>query len=242
MIIAAQHAQETQKWQRGKRSGRWGSASEIFFDAAVLYFASMVAALSPSFRAPSVESPLERRFLLRDVPWHVYVSLGDALEKGGAQVRMTYDRGVLELMSPSETHEDYKTMLGRLLEAYAEERDIDLNGRGSTTFREEDQQRGLEPDECYSIGAFSGRPDLAIEVAISNPLVDKLSVYAGLGIPEVWVWQKDHLVVHVLREGAYLVATASALLPALDLALLQRFVTIGGNQTQQVKAYRAALR
>jgi Uma2 family endonuclease len=202
----------------------------------------MVAALSPSFRAPSLESPLERRFLLRDVPWHVYVSLSDALETGGAQVRMTYERGALELMSPSETHEDYKTMLGRLLEAYAEERDIDLNGRGSTTFRQEDQQRGLEPDECYSIGAFRDRPDLAIEVAISNPLVDKLAVYAGLGIPEVWVWQKDRLVVHVLREGAYLVATASALLPALDLALLQSFVTIGGNQTQQVKAYRAALR
>lgn len=185
----------------------------------------------------------ERRFVLRNVPWHVYVSLHDSLELVGAGTRMTYLEGTLELMSPSETHEDYKKLLARLLETYAEESDIDLNGRGSTTFREEPKQRGLEPDECYSIGPFAGRPDLAIEVQISRPLLDKLKVYEGLGVREVWVWQRTSLVIHTLAAhgGGYEATERSEVLPHLDLALLTSFVRLGESQTKLVKAYRAAL-
>jgi Uma2 family endonuclease len=183
----------------------------------------------------------ERRFVLRGVPWHVYVSLHDSLESAGARVLMTYHEGDLELMSPSEPHEDYKTIIARLLETYADELSIDLNGRGSTTFREEKKERGLEPDECYSVGPFLGRPDIAIEVAMGAPLVDKLSVYYGLGIREVWVWQRDHLRVYVAGELQYEVATTSSVLPNLDLALFASFVQIGVSQTKQTKAYRAAL-
>lgn len=184
----------------------------------------------------------EQRFVLRNVPWHVYVSLHDSLELAGSGVRMTYLEGALELMSPSETHEDLKTLLARLLEAYAEEADIDLNGRGSTTFREEPKERGLEPDECYSVGPFSGRPDVAIEVVLTSPLVDKLRVYEGLGIREVWVWQRAQLVIHALGPDGYVVAPRSAVFPSLDLDLLSSFVKVGESQTKLVKAYRAALR
>ena len=186
----------------------------------------------------------EKRFVLRNVPWHLYVSLHDSLELAGSGARMTYLEGTLELMSPSETHEDYKTILARLLEAYAEESDVDLNGRGSTTFREEAKERGLEPDECYSIGPFTGRPDLAIEVQLSQPLLDKLKVYEGLGIREVWVWQRTHLVIHALAGSGngYDAVERSVALPHLDVALLASFVRLGESQTKLVKAYRAALR
>lgn len=184
----------------------------------------------------------EKRFLLRNVPWHVYVSLHDSLEGAGSGVRMTYLEGALELMSPSETHEDYKKVLARLLEAYAEEADVDLNGRGSTTFREEPKERGIEPDECYSVGPFTGRPDIAIEVVVGSPLVDKLRVYEGLGVREVWVWERTRLVVHALGEGGYAVVPRSLVLPALDLDHLAGFVKLGESQTLLVKAYRAELR
>ena len=184
----------------------------------------------------------EQRYVLRNVAWHVYVSLHDSLELAGSRVSMTYLEGALEFMSPSETHEDYKKIIARLLEAYAEEADVDLNGRGSTTFREEPKERGLEPDECYSVGPFTGRPDLAIEVEVSRPLLDKLKVYEGLGIREVWVWRRTRLVVHVLGPSGYAPAERSAVLPDIDLALLAGFVRLGESQTKLVKAYRAALR
>ena len=87
-------------------------------------------------------------------------------------------------------------------------------------------ERGLEPDECYVLGEHDAqRPDLAIEVVWTSRLLDKLAVYAALGIPEVWVWEKDTLAVHVLRDGRYERAARSALLPGVDLPLLARLAS-----------------
>ncbi|HKE16019.1 MAG TPA: Uma2 family endonuclease, partial [Kofleriaceae bacterium] len=106
----------------------------------------------------------ERRFVLEDVPWWAYVALRDALEDSGT--RMTYLEGRLELMSPSDTHEEEKKLVARLLEAWGDELGVDLRGFGSTTFRREAERRGLEPDECYTVGprAKDAVPHIAIEI------------------------------------------------------------------------------
>lgn len=200
------------------------------------------ASLASDMMAPPPrEADPELRFLLHDVPWATYVVLRDTLD-GHSGLKLTYLEGALELMSPSETHEDVKKIIARLLEAWAEERDVDLNGRGGATFRSEAKKRGLEPDECYSIGPFGERPDLALEVVIASGLVDKLSVYAGLRVPEVWVWRAGRIQVHALVGEGYEVRERSALLPELDLAELASLVAPGESQTRIVKAYRAKLR
>ena len=186
----------------------------------------------------------ERRFLLHDVPWWTYVALRDALDETG--VRMTFLEGELELMSPSDLHEESKKLLARLVETWADETGTDLRGFGSTTFRREAAERGLEPDECYTLGpkAKDGVPHVAIEVVVASPLLDKLAVYAGLGVSEVWTWRVDakRVVVHRLVDGRYEEAERSGVVPALDLALLARFVRPGESHTALAKAYREALR
>jgi len=166
----------------------------------------------------------ERRFIMHGVPWATYALLRDSLDDGHSGLRLTYLEGSLELMSPSGDHEDLKTLIARLLEAWAEERDVELNGRGSQTFRREAKLRGLEPDECYSIGTFADVPEIAIEVVISRGLLDKLAVYAGLGVAEVWVWQESALTVWKLAGDRYRRRTRSGLLPGLDLEHLAGFV------------------
>lgn len=201
----------------------------------------MVAALS---LAPGSRDE-EARFVLRGVPWWTYVALRDALDDH-AGLKLTYLEGTLELMSPSLLHEDAKTIIARLLEAWAVERRIDLRGFGSTTFRREARQRGLEPDECYKLGKLEedGVPDIAVEVVVSSGLVDKLAVYAGLGVAEVWIWQPSAAAIAVNRlvEGAYQRRERSEVLPALDLVELARFVRPGESQTELVIAYQTALR
>jgi Uma2 family endonuclease len=149
-------------------------------------------------------------------------------------------------MSPSKLHEEESKLIARLLEAWAEEHDLDLRGFKSTTFRNEARARGAEPDECYSIGplAADAPPQIAIEVVVSSPLLDKLDVYAGLGVAEVWVWHSPsrNFAVHRLAGGEYEAVASSHLLPALDLGLLASFVRAGENQTALVKSYRVALR
>jgi len=187
----------------------------------------------------------ERRFVLHDVPWATYVALRDALDDQSG-LKMTYLRGVLELMSPSVLHEDAKKILARLIETWAMERDVDLRGFGGATFRYEAKQRGLEPDECYKLGKLDddGVPDIAIEVIVTAGLVDKMAVYAGLGVPEVWEWRPGTktILVHRLVGDDYQRRDRSEVLPSLDLLELSRFVQPGENQTRLAKQYQAALR
>jgi Uma2 family endonuclease len=187
----------------------------------------------------------EERFVLYRVPWWTYVALRDALDDDHGGVRMTYLEGTLELMSPSALHEDAKTILARLLEVWATERDVDLRGFGNATFRGEAKRGGLEPDECYKLGplADGGVPDIAIEVEVSNPLIDKLEVYARLGVAEVWIWNGTGLVIHCLEGGSrYVLGETSRVLPALDVPQLTLFVKPGESQTKLARAYRDVLR
>jgi len=187
----------------------------------------------------------ERRFVLHGVPWWTYVALRDAMEDH-AGLKMTYLQGTLELMSPSMLHEDAKKIIARLIEVWAVERDVDLRGFGGATFRREAAERGLEPDECYKLGKLEegGVPDIAVEVEVTSSLVDKMAVYAGLGVPEVWVWRAQTSAVSVYRlvEDRYEVRARSDVLPHLDVTELSLFVRPGESQTQLVKAYQAALR
>jgi Uma2 family endonuclease len=200
-----------------------------------------MAAVSKELGSEPIEA--EHRFLLHDVPWWTYVAMRDALDETG--IRMTYLQGALELMSPSDLHEEAKSLIARFVEAWAEQKDVDLRAFGSTTFRREAKQQGLEPDECYTLGAKEpdGVPHLAIEVVIGSPLLDKLSVYAGLGVAEVWIWRvpAGKIEVNRLVEGRYERRERSELLPGIDLAVLARFVRPGESHTALVKGYRGAI-
>lgn len=182
----------------------------------------------------------ERRFLIHGVTWAAYCAMRELL--GSPAVRMTFSNGTLELMSPSPSHESIKTLIARLLELWAVTRGVRLYGYGGTTFRLEARERGLEADECYTVGrSLVDYPDLAIEVVVSSPLLDKLSVYAGLGVPEVWIWQGGRLAIHCLREDGYERVARSERLPDLDVAELERFAALD-DQHDAVTSYREALR
>src|SRR5262245_61037137 len=94
----------------------------------------------------------EQRIVLRGVGWDVYETLLERLE--GQAIRMTYDRGDLELMSPSLDHEDYGALLGRLIETVAEELRIPCRATGSTTWRKKVKERGLEADRSFYFENF----------------------------------------------------------------------------------------
>src|SRR5262249_15179317 len=144
----------------------------------------MVAAVT----LPTLPDAGEQRFLIRGATWKDYVVMRGLLDWSG--LRMTYLKGQLELTSPSDAHEHHKKMLARLVELYAFLERVPLNGYGSTTFRLAAEERGCEPDECWCIGRVmrDGEfPDIVLEVIEKSPLLDKLEVYDGFGVPEVWI-------------------------------------------------------
>ncbi|MGL5034320.1 MAG: Uma2 family endonuclease, partial [Microcystaceae cyanobacterium] len=134
----------------------------------------------------------EQRVILSGLDWNQYENLLQTLGDHPG-LRLLYLQGNLEIFMPSAEHEMYKKVLSRLLERYAELKDIALHGYGSTTFRQEAKGRGLEPDECYCIGTLKEIPDLAMEINLTSGGLDKLEIYQGLGIPEVLIWQDNQL-------------------------------------------------
>lgn len=201
------------------------------------------AVLVREARPPAAQ---EERALLREVSWEQYDAI-IAASGDSASPRFAYLEGDLEIMSPSVLHETRKKLVARLVEAYAEERGIELVGLGSTTFRRRAKARGAEPDECYVLGAFDPsappeKPDLAIEIAISPWRVDRFSIYAGLAVKELWLWHGETLSVFRLRAtGKYTRARRSALLPHLDLSLLESFAR-RPDHTTAVREFRTLCR
>ena len=196
-----------------------------------------------SVNLPSNFPAEEQRLRLEGITWQQYDALVTLFMDQFPALRMTYLEGWLELMSTSAEHERLKKIISRLIEAFAEEADLDLNGYGSATFRQEATARGLEPDECYTLGLLEETPDIAIEIVLTSGGIDKLSVYQGLGVQEVWFWENQVFSLYSLidSDAGYEPIENSRLLPQLDLALLSQFVD-QPSQTKAVKAFRQALR
>src|SRR5205085_2256163 len=92
----------------------------------------------------------EQRLLLHGIKWQSYELIGAGL-RDRPNLRLTYDRESLEIMTLSPEHEKLKHRMGRLLEILAEEMGLPLEPGGSMTFNQEEAGRGLEPDECFWI-------------------------------------------------------------------------------------------
>jgi Uma2 family endonuclease len=190
--------------------------------------------------------PDDSRVLLQGIRWQTYEAL--LADLGSSQIRLTYDRGSLEIMAPLYRHERYVYALARLVEILAEELDVDFIAAGSTTLRREIKQRGLEPDRCFYIqhvAEMAGKmeldlttdppPDLAIEVNNTHSSLDRMGIYGSLGVPEVWRYDGDRLLVYRRkRNSTYKLVTTSPTFPTLPVAevlpLLDQLPPLTGRQ------------
>lgn len=187
-------------------------------------------------------APAEQRVLLRAATWRDYERL-DELRGESAVPRLTYLHGVLELMTPGLSHETDKTRMGRLIEVWADLTGVELTGAGSWTLKDKAKALGAEADECYLVGplvAEPERPDIAIEIVKTSGGIDKLQVYQGLGVPEVWFWRNDRLSFHLLEAEGYRDAERSAKLPDLDPGLIADCMA-APSQTLAVRLLRESL-
>ncbi|MBX3125222.1 MAG: Uma2 family endonuclease [Polyangiaceae bacterium] len=198
-------------------------------------------ALGTSPAAPRSTEQHDHIVVLPNATWADYQRV---LELRGERAvpRVTYLEGRLEIMSPSKSHESIKSMIGRLVEAWCAESGFEITPYGSWTLEAKDNERGLEPDECYVVGdrPEATRPDLAIEVVWTSGGIDKLDVYRLLGVREVWYWRDGAIEMFALRGLRYERTTNSEVLPGIDLGLLERFIDVR-PMTRAVREYRAAI-
>jgi Uma2 family endonuclease len=168
--------------------------------------------------------PAADSFVQMTVDWAGYEALL-AIRGEQRRPRMTYLDGAVELMTTSEHHERIRFLLGRLLERYAIALGPTLLAYGQTTYKRKPKEAGFEADDCYVLGEpRSDRPDLALEVVWTSGGIEKLEVYERIGVPEVWIWKKGVLAVHVLGTAGYEARDRSVALPDVDLVFLASFL------------------
>lgn len=219
--------------------------------------------------AEVLKSPPEGRVTLRNVGWETYERLVEE-DPDRSAPRFFYDRGELEIVSPSFEHEQIADIIALLVDRLTTELDVDVAGARSTTFKREDLLRGFEPDASFyfpekipqvrgkrrlSLDAGDPPPDLVVEVDITSPSASKLPIYARLGVAEVWRHDGDRLAILGLRrqdaeeEGYYAEIPESALLAPIRVPAesLSRFVEEGLTSarpawTRRVRGWARELR
>jgi Uma2 family endonuclease len=196
------------------------------------------------------------RLVLYGIPWESYVRVLRAFQD--RRLRITYDRGALEIMTVSPKHERHKHLLRRLVEALLEELGWNVAGYGSMTFKRRKKERGLEPDECYWIQneprvrhklRFNWKldppPDLVLEIEVSRSALNRISIYQALGVPEVWRQRGNSIRVMVLGgDGKYLQSPSSRAFPFVPMSELERFLGMSKltPETELIRQFRAWVR
>jgi len=184
----------------------------------------------------TVIQPVDQPVLMDGVSWHTYEAL---LADGGdhRRTRMAFDQGVLEIVTPSYEHEHVENIVTRVAEALMNARRQDYAPAGSTTFKNQGTERGFEPDASYYVEhAAQVRgltridletdppPDLVIEIDVTHASMDKLPVYASLGVPEVWRHNAGSVQMYRLAGSSYVEVHDSTVIPGLSAARLTGFV------------------
>jgi Uma2 family endonuclease len=189
----------------------------------------------PMTRVPSLDELRrltdipDRRVVFRGVNWAFYERLVDSIPEW-CHIHVDYDGRDLEIMALGVDHEGVKGSLGYFVRVVAAALGISCKSMGSTTWKRPEITRGLEADECFFFQpeklavvarvypskdlAEYPNPDLAIEVDISRPEVDRAGIYAALRVSELWRFEGGRGIIERLTPaGTYEAVESSAFLP-----------------------------
>lgn len=185
----------------------------------------MATVISPMEQALGVPA---QRIVLHGVSWETYESLMADFSDSSVP-HFAYDEGTLEIVSPSQEHEELNRNFASLVEMITIEVGLDHRNCGSTTFKRKDLKKGFEPDTCFyfqSVERIEGKknldltidppPDLVIEIDIYHESLKKFPLYAQTGVPEVWRYDGQAVKIFQLVGGEYQERDLSIALPLLS--------------------------
>lgn len=200
-----------------------------------------------------LDIPPGQRVLLRNVSWHEFEEILSELGNARAS-RVAYYKGTLEIMVPLAGHERRKEIIGDLVKALLEELNIEFDPLGSTTFKREDMDAGVEPDECFYIQNeavtrsleridvnIDPPPDLAIEIDVTSDSQIKKNSYQVLGVPELWIYDGRKLEINVLQNQKYIDSRQSQIFPNLPIVeVIPRHLALSkvAGRNAAMKAFR----
>ena len=182
--------------------------------------------------------------VVSQVAWDDYERVLEGLAER-PRLRVSYDCGRLEIVSPSREHETTERLIEDLVLLYCQTFHVELEKFGHTTWKHPGLEKGVEVDACYCIrdpqrGArreSSGLgpdspPDIAVEIDVTSGSLKKFPIYAALSVPEIWWYDGTSFRFYQLVEAAYVETTNSHFLPKLTGSMLTESIQIKKTQGQ----------
>lgn len=198
----------------------------------------------------------ETRTLLKNISWQTFKTM--LAEMGDErQSRLAYEHQTLEIMTPLMPHENSNRMIEGFIVVLLEEFDREFRRSGSLTLTRDDLEFGGEPDSSYYIDnellvrdkeninlEIDPPPDLVLEVEYSRPAIDKLRLYAALGIPEFWRYNGSVLRIYTLIDGKYIEVQTSPTFSLVSVKEIPRFIQEAkkNGENKTTRAFRAWVR
>lgn len=202
----------------------------------------MDSVLNPTLKELAL-SAINQKLILQGVGWDFYERILTEYE-GSNALHFAYDDGFLEVEVPLFQHERPSRILQDIVSTICLETETDFINAGSTTFRQRAKAKGVEPDTCFYIQnetKIRGKseidlktqppPDLVIEVDVTSPSLNKMPIYAALGVPEVWLYEGDKVTFHKLFGGVYKEVSISLALPLIDSETVTMFLMKGTTES-----------
>jgi Uma2 family endonuclease len=188
--------------------------------------------------------PADSVLIQHRVGWHDYEELLDAVGEASS-LRISYDEGTLQVMSPSSKHEYVAKLIERLVDRISIRQRIKVLFYGSATLKKQSEQKGAEPDACFYVQTADAvgkkdqidfntdpPPDVVLEIDIHHESIPKFPIYAAFGVPELWRYDGETLTIYHLRDGQYILADASQALPILTGTVLTGFLARSPKEDQ----------
>lgn len=186
---------------------------------------------------------IDQKVVLSGIGWDWYEEILAEYADSNA-LHFAYDNGFLEVEVPTLKHEKPNALLADVVKAVCYELEIDFVDVGQTTFRKKSKTKGVEPDTGFYIQneaeirgkmeidlQFDPAPDLVIEVDLTSPSLDKMPIYAALGVPEVWLYKGERVEFYQLAGDVYQKFENSIALPILSSAQANQFLQKGLNES-----------
>ena len=179
--------------------------------------------------------PPGHRIILHNISWQEFEEILTELGENRAS-RLAYYQGNLEIKMPLPKHEVAKVIIGDLVKIILEELELDCECFDSTTFKRQDMDSGIKPDDSFYIKnhlQMIGKekidlnidppPDLVIEIDVTSKT--QLDAYLALAVPEVWRYEDDKLQINIWQDGKYIESEVSPNFPNLPIAeIIPQFV------------------
>ncbi|WP_066381889.1 Uma2 family endonuclease [Anabaena sp. CA = ATCC 33047] len=198
----------------------------------------------------AIAQSAETRSLLYNISWQTFKTM---LAEMGTErsYRLAYDNGTVEIMTPLILHENSNRLIEGFVFVLCEELGLEIKRSGSLTLTRDDLKRGAEPDSSYYIQnealvrnkenidlAIDPPPDLVLEVEYSRSAIDKLKLYAAMGVPEFWRYNGSTFRIYTLVEGQYSEAEISLTFAPVPVREIPQFL-VAAKQNGEVSTTRA---